>query len=88
MMGGLRNRLSLAALIAVSSVGMAATVAQPAPVTRSAARYNHQRGLHHGGTMPSGFTWGYHRPGMTMEQQQRASRKKRNIKHHRAASRG
>lgn len=71
--------------LAVGSVG---GFTQPAPTVQVNAPRRAKKGLFGGYAMQPETRWGYRVPGTTMAQQQRASKKAKNVKRHRAACRG
>lgn len=80
--------LAIAAAIAISSMGTAGLV-QPAPQIRVNAPRNAKRGLFNDVVLPtSGRRYGTKGAGISMAQQQRAAKKARNVRRHKAASRG
>lgn len=88
MLGSLRGRLAMVAALGLA-VGSAGGFTQPAPTVQLNAPRRAKKGLF-GGTafdLPP-MTYGHRGAGITMAQQKRASRKAKNVKRHRAASRG
>lgn len=84
----MRNSRILAAVMAAGlafSPGMAA--ANAAPVPRAIVGKKSKKSLFSGQFYHSGFAYSYPRPGMSMAQQKRVSKKTRNVKRHRAACR-
>ncbi|HUG56774.1 MAG TPA: hypothetical protein VL002_00890 [Candidimonas sp.] len=75
---------ALAAGLAFTPSGMS----HAAPVPQVIVSKKKRRALFSGAVLPS-YEFGYRRgPGTTMAQQQRAAKKARNVKRHRAACRG
>lgn len=63
--------------------------AQPVPMVQSMPARAKRRGLFEGGPLMAPIRpWAYGGPGTSMSQQQRASRKAKNVKQARAAGRG
>jgi hypothetical protein len=88
MLGNLRGRLAMVAALALAC-GSAGGFTQPAPTVQLNAPRKAKRGLFGGySTSYAPMTYGHKGAGITMAQQQRNSRKRRNVKRHRAASRG
>jgi hypothetical protein len=86
MLGNLRGRLAMVAALALAA-GSVGGFTQPAPTVQLNAPRRAKKGLFGGTYMPR-TAWTYGGPGTTMAQQKRASRKARDVKRHRAASRG
>jgi hypothetical protein len=84
-----RRSLGTIALIASSVLGAASvgTLMQPAPMVQNVTTASARKTRRSGTGAPELRAWGYLGPGTTMAQQQRASRKTRNVKRHRAAAR-
>jgi hypothetical protein len=86
-----RNRLSILAIgAALASVGTAAVgFTQPAPQVKVNAPRNAKRGLLNDVVLPQSTSfWGRKGAGIGMAQQQRAAKKARNVRRHKAASHG
>lgn len=84
----MRNSRILAAVMAAGlafSPGMAS--ANAAPVPRAIAGKNSKKRLFSGQVYYSGIAYSYPRPGVSMAQQQRASKKACNVKRRRATCR-
>lgn len=81
-----RKSVALAAAM-ILGASAASGFAQPAPVVTVTAPKKAKRGLFGGVLLDPMRTWGYAGPGTTMAQQQRASRKAKNVKRNRAAHR-
>lgn len=82
-------RKSVALAVAmVLGTGAASGFAQPAPVVTINAPRKAKRGLFGGLQFVAPMTYGHKGAGITMAQQQRASKRARNVKRHRAHVRG
>lgn len=76
-------RKSLAALVGLTlALGAGAGFSQPPATIQMNAPRRAKRGLFSSIPMPTSYRWSYGGPGITMAQQQRASRKKRNQARH------
>ena len=87
MLGNLRGRMVMVAALAVG-LGAAAGFAQAAPTATQNAPRQAKRGLFGGISTSNPMTYGYKGAGITMAQQQRHSRKRGNVKRHRAHVKG
>jgi hypothetical protein len=87
MLGSLRGRLAMVTALAVG-MSSAGGFAQPAPVVQINAPRRAKKALFGGRYSYNPMTYGRRGAGITMAQQKRASRKVKNVKRHRAASRG
>jgi hypothetical protein len=76
------------AIALAAGLGAGAGFTQPAPTVQVNAPRKAKKRLFGGYTMEPIRAWRYGGPGITMAQQQRASRKKRNVRRHRAQVRG
>lgn len=85
MLGSLRGRLAMMAVMGLA-VGSAGGFTQPAPTVQVNAPQRAKKGLL-GGRMFSlpPMTYGHRGAGISMAQQQRASKKARNVRRHRAS---
>lgn len=70
------------------AVGSAGGFTQPAPTVQLNAPRRTKKALFGGSYSHNPMTYGHRGAGISMAQQQRASRKVRNVKRHRAAGRG
>lgn len=88
MLGRTGNRTLIAAALmaGLASVGGMASIRSVPQVTVNAPR-GARKGLFGGSYSHNPMTYGYKGAGITMAQQKRASRKAKNVKRHRAASR-
>lgn len=86
MLGNLRGRLAL--MVALSAgLGVSGGFVQPAPMAQDVSVRATRRTRFEGGPMLAPIRpRGYGGPGTTMAQQQRASRKARNVKRHRKSA--
>jgi hypothetical protein len=81
-----RSALALAAAIGIGA--LVPGMSQPTPMVTINAPRRAKRGLFGGIQLAPQTNWTYRGPGTTMAQQQRASRKARNVKRHKRATRG
>ena len=84
------GRRGLGAVIAACLMGgmSAGAMTQPAPMVTINAPRRAKKGLFGGSYSHNVMIYGHRGAGITMAQQQRASRKAKNVKRHRAAGRG
>jgi hypothetical protein len=82
-----RKSLGLATAIALAGLGSIG-ITQPAPMVQMNAPRQAKRGLFGGLMFAMPATYGRKGAGISMAQQQRTSRKVRNVKRHRAAMKG
>lgn len=88
MLGNLRGRMAMVAALSLA-VGSVGGFTQPTPTVQNVPARAKRRGVFEGGPLLAPLRpWSYRGPGITMAQQKRASRKAKNVKRHRAASRG
>ena len=84
MLGNLRGRMAMVAALAVG-LGAVAGFAQSAPTVQLNASTKVRRGLFGGASYSHNpMTYGHKGARITMAQQQRGSRKRGNVKRHRA----
>lgn len=88
MFGSRGRSLSFAIAAALMGTAGAGAFVQPAPIVQSVPGNAARKTIRSGSSAVQLAAWRYRGPGTTMAQQQRASRKAKNVKRHRAASRG